>query len=185
MFSPRRTCLPATHENMPHTTQQCTTTLNVRSARGSCPRRPDGRLGPLSARWSPRRCGGRGAKSIAWASIGHADPELAESAPIFTGCGLAKLRRGHPLLPSPRRDGRHDGGQNFQGRCSFSVGVAAAPARPADDPHVSAPFLDATRRTARTTRCWGRLSRSSPARAFASPRPTDYAPELLVEQGPT
>ena len=54
---------------------------------------------------------------------GHADPQLAEVCDDFQWSGLAKLRRGDPLLPAPRRDRRDDGRQDPQGACSSSRGA--------------------------------------------------------------
>ena len=109
---------------------------------GKTSRRPAGRLGPLPGRHrrGPPPPGLRGLLP------GHDRPRRSRAGrrvPRFPLARAGQVRRGHPLLPAARRDGSHDGGQDFQGAALPAVQLAPAPARPADDPHVRAPLLDA------------------------------------------
>ncbi len=90
MLRLRRTCLPATHENMPHTTQQCTTTLT--SAPPAAPARVGLMAGwgryPLLVVEALRR---QGSEVYCLGVVGLADPKLAEICRDFQWSGLGRF----------------------------------------------------------------------------------------------
>ena len=116
-------------------------------------------------------------------TIGHADPRAGRGVRRFPLVRAGQVRRGHPLLPPPRRDRSHDGRQDLQGAAVPALGAGCGTCPTCGRSACSCPISWTRKKDCRDDSLLGAIVEEFAAEGIRFAPATDYAPELLVSEG--